>query len=169
MIPVSRPRQRGCRQQAECNTYSEDRTKIPESPYMLLTCDTTRPPAVSLMSEGFGGPSNVSCCSPTQVHSMRVPMSTNRGIKVSRPKCPIFMRMLWRLGSLLYATCDWLRVVYRCCCPQRAKVGLQHNDAESVADPSELRLQGGCCTAAKAHTETSHGCYPDCQQLIQCT
>jgi hypothetical protein len=165
MIPVSRPRQRGRRQQAECNTYSEDRTKIPKSPYMLLT---TRPPAVSLMSEGSGGPSNVSCCSPTQVHSMRVPMSTNRGIKVSRPKCPIVMRMLQRLGSLLCATCDWLRVVHRCYCPQRGKVGLRHNDAESVADPSGRRSQG-CCTAAKADTETSHGCHPGCPQLIECT
>jgi hypothetical protein len=168
MIPVSRPRQRGRRQQAECNTYSEDRTKIPKLPYMLLTCDTTRPPAVSLMSEGSGGPSNVSCCSPTQVHSMRVPMSTNRGIKVSRPKCPIVMRMLQRLGSLLCATCDWLRVVHRCCRPRRAKAGLQHNDAESVTDPSGRRSQG-CCTAAKADTETSHGCHPGCPQLIECT
>jgi hypothetical protein len=67
--------------------------------------------------------------------------------------------------GLLCATRDWLRVGHHCYCLQRAKVGLQHNDAESVADPSERRSQG-CCTAAKAHTETSHGCHPGCPQLM---
>jgi hypothetical protein len=118
------------------------------------------------MSAGSGGSSNVSCRSPTQVHSMRVPTSTNRGIKVSRPRWPIVMCMLRGLGSLLCTTCDWLRVVYRCCCPQRAKVGLQHNDGESVADLSERRSQGRGM-AVKAPTETSHGCHPGCPQLIR--
>jgi hypothetical protein len=168
MIPVSRPRQRGRRQQAECDPYGEDRTKIPNPPNTLLSYDTTRPPAVSLMSEGFSGSSNVSCCSPTQVYSMRVPIPINRDIKVWRPRCPVFMCVLRGLGSLLCAICHWLQVVYCCCRPQRAKVELQHNDAESVANPSERRSQG-CSTAAKTHTETSYGCHPGCPKLIGCT
>jgi hypothetical protein len=168
MIPVSRPRQRGRRQQAECDSYGENRTQIPKRPNTLLTCDTKKPPAVSLMSEGSSESSNIPCCSPTQVYSMRVPISINRGINVLRLRCLTFMCILWELGSLLCATCDWLRVVYCCCRPQRAKVELQHNNAESVADPSERRSQG-CGMAAKAHTETSYACNPGCSQLIGCT
>jgi hypothetical protein len=168
MIPVSRPRQGGRRQQAECDTYGEDRTKISKSPCMLLTRGLTRPPAASLITGGSGGSSKVSCCSPTQVHSMRFLISTNRGIKGLRPKYPSVMCNLRGFGSLLWTTCHWLRVVHRCCRPQLVRVGLQHNDAESVAHPSEWRWQG-YCTAAKAHTGTSHGCHPGCPQLIRCT
>jgi hypothetical protein len=135
---------------------------------MLLTRGLTRPPAASLITGGSGGSSKVSCCSPTQVHSMRFLISTNRGIKGLRPKYPSVMCNLRGFGSLLWTTCHWLRVVHRCCRPQLVRVGLQHNDAESVAHPSEWRWQG-YCTAAKAHTGTSHGCHPGCPQLIRCT
>jgi hypothetical protein len=135
---------------------------------MLLTYNPTRPPVVLLMSERSGGSSDVSCCSPTQVYSVRVPISTNRGINALKPRYPIVMCESRGSGSLLWTTCDWLRVVHHCCRPQHVKVGLQHNDAESVADPSERRSQG-YCTAAKAHTGTSHDWHPGYPQLIGCT